>query len=403
MKESLSRKVLAFTAPLLFRYGLAFGFALFLTGLFIFPSGHNYKVALNYLLMIPALLACTAMLRWWPALRKAGWLPVMVLIYLVYMTANSLLQNRSDGVEFVLWSIYIATFLIAIGLCMDIPSRVLCQLLWGAALVAAIASAYAIGRDYFSGLMQQTGYRLIGYGALYNPLRTGHLLGAFAIIAVWCGCSCGMSTGLSAPVFRWQRYVAMLMATIIFVAILFTDSRAPLLALLGVAVCMVLSMTSPRRRWGYLVAIASIAIFSIGFFGERLSERGLSLRPELWWLSLHESAANLWFGVGLGRDIAITSVTGVPFFDTHNIFISALYHGGVIGLVLFCALFFGAVWIAWRDRKKSTFFALAAALQLFGIATLQFDGGSLIGRPTEFWMLYWLPIALTLFAQRQSS
>jgi len=393
MKENPARRAFAVASLGLFRYWLPFGFILLLIGLFLFPSGHNYKVALNYLLMVPALLACLAAPRWWPAVRRSGWLLAAILLYLSYMTGNALLQDPQAGAEFILWSIYIVIFLLAIGGCMEISPGQLSQLLWFAALVAAAAAAFAIGYDYHSGLLQDKKYRLIGYGALYNPLRSGHLFGAFAVVAFWCV--------LAPPFQRWQRYLAGVAVSILLLAVLFTASRAPLLGLLGVAIWTALGMAPKRQRWGYVVAIGGIAALSFWLFGPKLLERGLSFRPEIWNEMLRIAGAHLWFGVGLGADLAVTASDGVTYSDSHNIFLAALYCGGVVGLLLFVSVFGAAFWMAWRARCDSSLLALAAPLQMFGIATLQFDGGSLIGRPTEFWILYWLPVVITIYVRRQ--
>lgn len=345
------------------------------------------------MLMLPALLACLIVSRWWPVLRHTWKLYAAVLVYLLYMAGSAYLQNYRDGFEYLVWSFYIAVFLLAIGYCMEISQYRFAELLFAAAMVAALAAAYAIARDGAHGAIGLPTYRLIGYGPLYNPLRSGHLFGAFLIIAAWCA--------LLAPISAKSRALAALAALIIFAATVLTGSRAPLVALAVVAMLMTQGVASTRLRWRYMTLIGAVTALLLMLFWTRLLDRGLSLRPEMWRLALNAAVQNPWLGVGLGGQFVATASNGVTYYDTHNIFLAALYYGGIFGLLLFLGLFGAAFQTAWRERNRSRLCALAAPLQIYGIVTLQVDGGSLIGRPNEFWVLYWLPIAITLYAQRQ--
>ncbi len=268
------------------------------------------------------------------------------------------------------------------------------QLLWAAAMVAAMAAGYAIWCDTVSGIIHLPDYRLVGYGPLYNPLRSGHQFGAFLIILVWCVAR--------APIAQAQRWLAVFAAVVVFWALLLTDSRAPLIALAATALLAILGTATPRYRWHYLIALGVITSLSLTLFGTRLTERGLSLRPELWQLALAQIGAHPWLGIGLGADFVATASNGETYLDTHNVFLAVLYNGGAVGLLFFLGLLGMAFHTAWRERNRLPLCLLAVCLQVFGIATLQFDGGCLISRPNEFWVLYWLPIALTLYARRQS-
>lgn len=374
------------------RYWLAAGFVFFVCGLFIAPDRHDYKVALNYLMMLPGLIAACFVARWWPAAVRQRALLLPVAAYLMYMAANACLQNREEGLAFVQWAAYIAIFVVAVGLCLEMSAQRIAQVLWLGAVAASAAALYAVFLDFSSGVIRHPEYRLSGYGALYNPLRSGHLFGAFFIVAIWCA--------LLAPLAKVQRALAVLCGVVQLIALLLTGSRSPLLALLVVALLIVATVPKSRgwRYCGFFLLAAGMTLLG---FGERLIARGWSLRPELWQLTLAQVAERPWFGAGLGNQILLNASNGVPYYDTHNIFLAALYYGGGVGLLLFAACFGAGFRVAWSRRSRAPQFWIAALLQVFGIATLQFDGGSLIGRPTEFWILYWLPIALTLQALRE--
>lgn len=387
--ESFAPSIAARLDHWLCSYWLVFGFFVFLTGFFWLPSTHSYKVIIPGVLLVPALLSLLSPQRWRLA-RRHGALLLLVLLYLVYMCAIAFWRGQEDVDGTLKWSIYTAVFLFGIGFGMRIATSRLLQLLLIGAVVAAAAAVYAAAVDLRSGAFWDAEYRLTGYGTLYNPLRSGHLWGAFAALALWC---------VYCDVRLWnQRWPAWLAALLGVAAVLSSGSRAPMLALLAVVVWVVIADTHGRRRWLYLLLTAAGTMILGALFWHVLSKRGLSLRPDIWPHVLELCKAHPWFGVGLGHALEIRLPPDFVFYDTHNVFLAALYYGGAIGLVLFLAAFGAAFWWAWQRRAVSALCGMAAVLQLYGLVTLQFDGGSLISRPSEFWVLYWLPMALYLQA-----
>lgn len=363
------------------------GFALFLTGLFWAPDSHAFKVAIPLSLLLPALLytllnASTAL----SALRlPAVWL---TLLYLIYMVMVASARSSDDVIDFSKWSLYITLFLLAIGAYMNISERALALFLLGAATVAAGAGIYAIYRDVGSGFFWQPLYRLRGYATLYNELRTGFLLGAFTLFAFWCM--------LNASLSRWQRYLGAAAAMICLATTILTGSRAPLLALTVVGI----AIAAAEKRWSYGVLVTTISAIILTVFWDRLSERGVSLRPEIWRYVWEQCLAHPWFGAGLSRaPIEVPTSAGIKY-NTHNIFLAVFYQGGGIGLLLFMAVIGTTLYRSWHIRRISAVATLAVLLQIYAIVALQFDGISLITRPADNWFLLWLPIALHMYACR---
>jgi O-antigen ligase len=370
------------------RYWFPFGLAVFLSGFFWAESRHNLIVIANYVLLLPALLCAFSKDRW-RAVLAATPLPLMTALFLAYMSAGAVLLQGLEFLEFFKWSFYVVLFIYAVGAAMRVTEAELERLLVFCATVAAAAGCYAIYRDIQHGTFWLPDYRLMGYGTLYNQLRSGFLFGAFATVAAW------FATRQGQP--RWARTLAIACAGICLLTTLFTGSRAPLLGLLSAAVWLSISC----RRWDglFLILVASAAI---GFLAwDRLSERGVSLRPEIWHYVWDLCRQHPWFGDGLVRyPLEIPTVEG-PKYNTHNIFLTVLYYGGLVGLVQFLAIVTTTFYLSWRDRRHSSASLLAAVLQLYSIVALQFDGANLITRPADFWVLLWLPIALHVFGRMQ--
>jgi O-antigen ligase len=369
-------------------YWLPVGFFVLMSGLFAAPNAHVYKVWMPYVLLLPCLLCMLtfrgygALLRQYPALG-------LVTLYLLYWVFNA--RGSEDGaLEYLHWSIYIFVFLFGVGVCMRISVPRFNQLLAAVCVFAGAAALYAIARDAPLIFVRDTEYRLTGYGTLYNPLRSGNLWGCFALMAFWCGF---VLTRL-----RWMMWIA---SAICFAAIVFTGSRSPLLALAAVALLVVFSDLKKQKQMLALALVVLAGGVTLALFWGSLSVRGWSLRPQIWWQALQYCRAHIWLGAGIGNELQVQLSSGKIYYDTHNVFLATLYYGGFAGLILFLSVFVGSFWLSWRRRKNHALYYLAAILQLYGLVALQFDGGILLGRPSDFWMFYWMPIAIALYASRQ--
>ena len=365
-------------------YWLPFGLLAFLSGFFWAPERHDYKLLVSYSLLLPALLSTFNIYAWKTIAGKPiFWL---ALTYLAYMTMVGLFRQNENASEYIKWSWYVALFLFAIGLRMRISQEHLAKILLIATSIAAGSVLYAVARDYTSNIMAP-GYRLTGYGALYNPLRSSHLFGAFTCIAIWYAFNHREQ--------RWLNKIAWTTAAICFTGVVLTGSRSPLFALFILATLIALYEIWLRRRAYWLCVLIAVSGMLMLFFGAGLTERGLSLRPDIWRYSWNLITENLWLGAGLNAPLRIP-LNGQVFLDPHNIILAVLFRGGILGLSLFTAQYCYALYAMWRLPVKSPYRHLTIALIGYGLLTLQFDGGSLIGRATEFWVLLWLPLAFAL-------
>lgn len=369
-------------------YWIPFGLLVFLSGFFWAPSRHNFIVITYYALLLPALLGAFVPQRW-RLLLTATPIPVLTALFLVYMSANAFLQRGWDVDDFFKWSFFIVLFIFAIGCAQRLTEIGLGRVLALAALAAALGGCYAIYRDIQTQYFWSPEYRLLGYATLYNELRSGFLFGAFTTLAAW------VAMQNEQP--RWLRIAAGVITVVCFATTLLTGSRAPLVALLAVAVWL----TVAGRRWDrlFLTLVAAAAIAFLAW--DRLSERGVSLRPEIWQYVWDLCKQQPWFGDGLIRYPLEVPTSEGPKYNTHNVFLTVLYYGGFVGLLQFVVLTFGNLYLSWRDRLQSSVSLAAALLQLYALVALQFDGGNLLTRPADFWVLLWLPVALHLFGRRQ--
>jgi O-antigen ligase len=158
-------------------------------------------------------------------------------------------------------------------------------------------------------------------------------------------------------------------------------------------------MTLKRKRSFYTV-IAALLMFGAALalvFPDTVEQaflRGNSLRPQIWEGTWSQASLAPIFGHGLTSDIFLI-VNGDVIETTHNAYLQAFWHGGIIGLGLLLLLlliaFRQSLSLGHRGGDYTVFCML-----LFVAATMMTGVDTLIDRPRDKWMLFWLPLALLL-------
>jgi O-antigen ligase len=256
------------------------------------------------------------------------------------------------------------------------------------AIVAIIAAALSLAYFVYEGAHG----RLSGYGALYNPLLSAHVFGFFC--AYWLS--------------RWYldeklTHLLPLVALVTLWALLiFTGSRTPLFALTACILWLMICQWKPRAliviagAIGLALAAKILLSFAAatGLQTEDLLTRGMSFRPAIWQEALRQLQDNLWLGLGYTHP-QVFHVEGLNFAlaDTHNIELSVLFCGGIVGLTLWLLMYTYAMIYAWQQRQR-TDVLIASTLVVFGFAAGLTEGSAFFSRPKEQWFLIWIPLAL---------
>ncbi|MDZ3990457.1 hypothetical protein PspTeo4_01256 [Pseudomonas sp. Teo4] len=246
-----------------------------------------------------------------------------------------------------------------------------------AALAAGISLAYFLYRTpYFPGR------RLLGYGALYNPLLTAHVFGAFA--AFWLA-SWFQARSAFSP-------LPLVCLAILGGALLATGSRTPLIGL--AAALGWLLVVGDRKRGMLAISVVVLALVSLVLmYPEAITQRGVSFRPAIWMDALRQISEHPWLGHGFDSPMTVILPGLKPLADPHNIELGVLYAGGIVGLVLWMALYGLAMYFSWVYRKHPAV-TLAATWLIFGFASGLTEGSAFMSRPKEHWFLIWIPMAL---------
>ncbi|WP_202369960.1 bifunctional O-antigen ligase/aminoglycoside phosphotransferase family protein [Pseudomonas sp. MWU318] len=259
-------------------------------------------------------------------------------------------------------------------------SDILQPLLFGAALVALIATSVFL---FMFARVYEPGMRLIGGGAFDNPLLSSHLFGFFS--AYWLS----VTMTCKRRQMMWLSVPAM---AIMFMAVIGTGSRTPLVALTMAALWLCFICWN-RRSVGLLVALVLSGIAVITQFSQMITERGDSYRLEIWQKVLHMIADHPWIGHGYSASLAVDPGNGVSFQEPHSFALGVLYYVGIIGLLPW--LFF-LLWglLSSRRQRVQPLLIIASTWLVFGIGAGLTEGGGIISRPKEHWFLLWIPLAL---------
>lgn len=361
------------------RYWLVLGYLILLTGLFWVANGSLFTKLYYGLVATPALLALIVAPR---NLRPILQEPIVLafLAFSAWLLLSLIWTQADDGLgglakrPLYVFMMFAACALIA---CKD--EQLLLKTLRIGALLAVLGALINL---YFYFTTASAGARLIGTGALRNPLLTSHVLGFFCTywIAAWLTRS------------ERHDWLPILLALPLLVALLATGSRTPLLALTLVSLWMLL-ITGCRAL--YLVAALMLAAaISMVFMPELLLQRGLSFRPQLWNEAIRQASEHLWIGHGYDSQFAFNiKGLGWTLSDPHNVELGVLLELGLAGLSLWL-LMYGLTLLRCLQQRHAGNFQLASALVVYGLSAGLSEGSNFLSRPNENWFLIWIPLSL---------
>ena len=229
--------------------------------------------------------------------------------------------------------------------------------------------------------------RLEGWGETRNAILGAFIIGVCSILAL------GRSL-------RRERFWPLWLVPIpLFLAFtVMTDSRGPLIA-------VVLSALLVLPRWSrrtYLLGLAALIAAAVGTVTlapdlvhaafERLAQRGTSYRLDIWHASIEAILQRPIIGHGMTATVQMKGDFG---HHPHDLYLSALFYSGAVGLLL---LLGGLGWI-FRDvlrtpvsAERQTCLALLVHLVLSGATDLS----QITKGPGELWYIVWLPLGYAL-------
>jgi O-antigen ligase/tRNA A-37 threonylcarbamoyl transferase component Bud32 len=357
---------------------LAFGYIALLTGLFWLSDTAAYTKLYYALVAAPTLVVLLAQ----PKYLKIILHEPIVLAYLAFgaWLLLSLTWTSADTSPASLAKrpLYVFMMFAASALLAIKDEQLLLKALKIAAMLASLAAL--IGLAIFAKGTQ--GDRMIGTGALSNPLLSSHVYGFFCTywIVIWLA-------DRKSPPWLSIMFMAPLLA-----ALLATGSRTPLAALALTGIWM-LALAGQRALY-CLAAIVTAVMVGLLLAPEALLARGMSYRPELWAEAIQQASRHAWIGLGYEADFSfLIPGIGHPLTDPHNVELAVLLQLGAIGLILWIVVYLVAFARCLTHRHHPGL-QLASALVMYGLAAGLAEGSNFLSRPNENWFLIWIPLSL---------
>lgn len=266
-----------------------------------------------------------------------------------------------------------------------------------ARLTAAIAicggSAAAAALFVFFAEPPQDG-RLNGLGQLNSHVPAALTFGVALVCALWWA-----FTAASAQ----QRTFAAAFALCASFAVALSASRNAWAAVsFGVAICLAGRAAGTLGRFAAgaglaaLVGIAALAALALSPLQDALLPRGDSYRLEIWAEALRRvSAHGPWFGNGALSSDDVLVRDGFLMPHPHNMYLSVLFEGGAVGLVAFLALIGASVKTLFAHFAEAEA-RLALSIYAIALPAWLLDGAHLVDKIGWTWMLFWLPLAISI-------
>ncbi len=225
--------------------------------------------------------------------------------------------------------------------------------------------------------------RMEGYFASGQEIKSGWLLGSVIIFM------------LSYVVNNKTKYINFyaLLALPLVIFMVLTQSRGPILAL-----CVALLVfLYQNKNYKSILAFLSVAIiYSLYLYFVSHGSRGSSYRLDIWTHFMNQILAKPIIGYGILTDTSFetNAIVGQSLFKhTHNVFIACLFHGGIIGGILFFKLIFDA-FIVFKNNVNNHLVSTLFIILIFSLACFLTDGTLPIKSPKPEWLNFWTPIIL---------
>jgi len=315
------------------------------------------------------------------------------VVLLLYLALTSFWSNPFVGRE--AFSIFSRAFLVFFFVVAFAECQLRGQLQrWLGRAMAVVGSIATLAAIIVFVVSDPADGRLNGLGQLDTHVIAALVYGVVLIFV--------LDTLVREQSLRWKSF-AVISGILITCAVLLSDSRnAWVSVLIGVGVFMLAHATRDKQR--FLAGIAAMGVvFGVLLAGllandvsrEVLLPRGDSFRSIIWSSVVSEVIQQgPIFGLGILTDNDVRA-GGNTFIHPHSMYLSVLFQGGLVGLTLFAVVVIGTLRVLLRHYDSSD---AKLALGVLGIALPAYllDGHELIDKVGSTWLLFWLPVAISL-------
>lgn len=294
--------------------------------------------------------------------------------------------------------LYVTGFIGALAVACQNNTKLPMQILHVIVYSAFLGAVFCLFDTYFVG-GENLSYRLVGRGALENPILLSSIHGVAIFCAAYIFSTLKNKVG-------WLYLFLMLPS----IAIVFlTQSRGPLLALVVTCLLFLFWLMKGKFRVKALITtvLAGCMLITAAFILEDVDSRLVSLdgpRPAIWGETLKKIVQKPIVGYGLQEKTDITAPmiikseqgaveVNTHFQHPHSAYLTTLLHGGFLAFILLLMLLIKTLFCT--KRVSPYHFIL-----VFGLIYVLFDAARLFTPPKELWLIIWLPLGMLLAIRR---
>lgn len=196
-------------------------------------------------------------------------------------------------------------------------------------------------------------------------------------------------------------------ASLLFIGLLLTQSRGPLLALLVSLVVLLAKYRHVHLRHIIYILLSIVVValfFYFSNYGHEFYERLVSsyaqsyIRFGIWENAYHVAMERPVLGWGFDKQLDFVNSLGAHVTTTHSVYFSAFLLGGGVGVAFLSVLIIAGLSQAYKKYHQGL--GLEASIYLFSLMFYITQGMFVIGGPGEVWVLFWLPLAIVLSSQK---
>jgi len=358
---------------------LYFSVTLFLLSFILSPS-YSIIHGIFYILVIPVTLSHYDDISLKDIFNKYKW----ILLFLIYYSLSSLWSEDYTN-KFFFREIKSA---LSVGLgCIfldliykNLSKEKLFNILFCCSIFTSIIIVINLSVFYYN---HPITIRMAGFFASGQEIKAAWLLGPVVLFLLHCYLQKN---------FEYNN-LSGICALPLIMFIIMTQSRGPILALFVTFLLLLFQNKNYKMLFSFVFALA---LFLIYFCLIAEEARGSSYRILIWthFIELIIQKPFIGYGILAETEFTQTAIAGQSLFKhSHNAYLACLFHGGIIGGLLFAKIIYDSVLIFIKNYTDP-FIQIIFAILLFALVCFLTDGTLPIKSPRPVWLNFWLPIAL---------
>jgi len=323
---------------------------------------------------------------------------------LTYFSLSALWADNGGLAAMLLYfgySVLILSFVYSVLLLQMHYQEFLRFLVWFTVLAAVVSASYSVHLHYafpeYQPLLED---RLVALGRLHNPVISALSYGMAIVMALHL-----LIFGTN----NNDRFFSGFCIVVLLVGVTLTYTRSVWIGV-SVTTLYAIALYFPGSTWRRVAAAVLflsvvVAIMLASFGWDELVKRSTSFRPEIWGELINRTLKTNWLlGHGIIADSSVAHSSyehgTFSFHHAHSMYVATLFYGGVIGLSGFLGflVYLGLLLHqADGDEKRG----LATMALIYAVVVMFFDGDRFLAKVDYFWIVFWLPVAITLIVDRE--